>query len=151
MLTRTNLHTIGMQKHSSHDVAVSDPGPAAWVERFAAFWRSPTPEGCIELMHPEARSFYPGMDVPQDRDGIVAWFRTTLGMMPDLRLQVLRWAATGDAVMIEWRASATIRDLAATWDGVDRFRLRGDQAIEGRVYFDTMRVFGGTPPTRVVE
>ena len=118
---------------------------AAWVDRFAAFWQAPSPERVPDLVHAHTVSLYPGMAEPTDRDGVVAWFRMTLAMMPDLRLEVLRWAATGDDILIEWRATATLRGARTTWDGVDRFRLAGDKAIEGRVYFDTMRVLGGPP------
>ncbi len=46
----------------------------------------------------------------------------------------------GDAVMIEWQASATVAGQPLKWLGVDRFNLRGDRVYKGQVYWDTRRV-----------
>ena len=43
-----------------------------------------------------------------DREGVVEHFRQVLTQLPDLKVDVLQWAPTGDAVMIEWQASATV-------------------------------------------
>lgn len=61
-----------------------------------------------------------------------------LEIAPDLRLQVDRWAAADDFVLIEWTITATFRDEPVEWSGVDRFSLRGDRATYGIAYFDTL-------------
>ncbi|MGH7803029.1 MAG: hypothetical protein ACREQJ_01675 [Candidatus Binatia bacterium] len=40
-----------------------------------------------------------------------------------------------------WRLSATINGTPTTWEGVDRFTLKGDLAVEGIAYFDTLPVW----------
>jgi len=53
---------------------------------------------------------------------------------------VTRRAPTGDAVLIEWRARASVAGERLEWQGVDRFNLRGDRMYQGQVYGDTRRV-----------
>jgi len=79
------------------------------------------------------------MDAVRDfmRDHVVEHFRRVLQQLPDLRIEVERWAPTENAVMVEWRASATVAGQPLSWTGVDRFCLEGDRMIEGRVYWDT--------------
>jgi ketosteroid isomerase-like protein len=60
--------------------------------------------------------------------------------LPDLRIDVIRWAPTGDAVLVEWRATASAGGQPLTWTGVDRFNIRGDRMYEANVYWDTRAV-----------
>jgi len=53
---------------------------------------------------------------------------------------VIRWAPTGDSVLVEWRASATVAGQPVSWTGVDRFGVRGERMYEARVYWDTRQV-----------
>jgi len=69
--------------------------------------------------------------------GIVEWLRAGTETFPDLRLEVTRWATDGEAVLIEFEASATVGGRPLSWQGADRFSLEGDRCIEGRSYFDT--------------
>ena len=82
----------------------------------------------------------PPMTEPADRKGVIEHFRQVLTQLPDLKVDVLQWAPTGDAVMIEWQASATVAGQPLKWLGVDRFNLRGDRMYKGQVYWDTRRV-----------
>ena len=77
------------------------------------------------------------MKTPGNREDVVELFRQVLQQLPDLRIAVERWAPTENAVMVEWRASATVAGQPLSWTGVDRFCLQGDRMIEGRVYWDT--------------
>jgi hypothetical protein len=45
----------------------------------------------------------------------------------------------GDHLFIEWTITMTPpgEDEPITWEGVDRFTLKGDRAVEGIAYFDT--------------
>jgi predicted SnoaL-like aldol condensation-catalyzing enzyme len=88
-------------------------------------------------MHPDTQNLIPPMAHPGDREAVVEHFRGVLKMLPDLRIQVVRWAPTGDAVMIEWKATATVAGQPLSWTGVDRFNVRGDRMYEARVYWDT--------------
>jgi ketosteroid isomerase-like protein len=107
------------------------------VARFASRWDRPRAEDLEELMHPDTRNLIPPMTVPADRAGVIAHFKGVLQQLPDLRIEVERWAPSGDAVMIEWRATATVAGQPLGWSGVDRFCVRGDRMYEANVYWDT--------------
>jgi steroid delta-isomerase-like uncharacterized protein len=110
---------------------------ADWVRRFGEAWADPTPERLLTLVHPHTSNLYPFMDAPQDGDGLRQFFETTLATLPDLRLEVTRWAARDDYVLVEWNARATIGGEPREWQGADRFTLDGDRGVEGRAYYDS--------------
>lgn len=107
------------------------------VGRFAARWDKPDADALRDLMHPDTRNLIPPMSAPGDREAVVEHFRGVLAQLPDLRIEVVRWAPTGDAAIVEWRASATIAGQPISWSGVDRFNIRGDRMYEAMVYWDT--------------
>ena len=107
------------------------------VGRFAACWARPSAEDLGELMQPDTRNLIPPMTEPADRAGVIAHFKQVLQQLPDLTVAVERWAPTGDAVLLEWRATATVAGAALEWTGVDRFCVRDDRMYEARVYWDT--------------
>jgi ketosteroid isomerase-like protein len=107
------------------------------VGRFAERWADPRADDLRELMHPDTQNLIPPMKTPGNREDVVELFRQVLQQLSDLRIAVERWAPTENAVMVEWRASATVAGQPLSWTGVDRFCLQGDRMIEGRVYWDT--------------
>ena len=80
------------------------------------------------------------MTKPGNRQEVIEFFRTQLTRVPDFKLEVVRWAPTGDSVMIEWEATARIKEAALTWRGIDRVSLRDGRTYEGQVFWDTRRV-----------
>jgi ketosteroid isomerase-like protein len=112
----------------------------ALVDRFAAVWSRPDLAGLESLMDPDTRNLVPPMTEPADRAGVLTHFGQVLQQLPDLRVEVIRWAPTGDCVLLEWRAAASVAGRALSWTGVDRFRLRGGRMVEAQVYWDTRRV-----------
>ena len=112
----------------------------ALVDRFAAVWARPDRAGLESLMHPDTSNLIPPMTEPADRAGVLAHFDQVLHQLPDLRVEVVRWAPTGDSVLVEWRAGASVAGRALSWTGVDRFRIRGERMVEAQVYWDTRRV-----------
>lgn len=56
---------------------------------------------------------------------------------PNLLLVVV---VTGDTVMIEWKATATVARKVISWTAVDRFAIRGGRMYEGRVCWGTRLV-----------
>ena len=107
------------------------------VARFAERWNKPDADSLRDLMHRDTQNLIPPMAKPGDREAVVEHFRGVLKMLPDLRVEVIRWAPTGDAVMVEWRATAKLAGQALSWTGVDRFNIRGDRMYEANVYWDT--------------
>jgi ketosteroid isomerase-like protein len=110
------------------------------VARFAARWDRPDADSLRDLMHPDTRNLIPPMAEPGDRETVVEHFRGVLSRLPDLRVEVIRWAPTGDVVLVEWQATASVAGQPLTWTGVDRFNIRGDRMYEARVYWDTRGV-----------
>jgi predicted SnoaL-like aldol condensation-catalyzing enzyme len=111
-----------------------------WVCRFAVRWQQPDADTLADLMHPDTQNLIPPMIAPENREGVVEHFRQVLRQFPDLRIGIIRWAVTGDTVMIEWLATITVSSRQLTWSGVDRICLRGERMYEGQVYWDTRRV-----------
>jgi ketosteroid isomerase-like protein len=107
------------------------------VARFAESWDKPDADSFRDLMHPDTQNLIPPMAKPGNREAVVEHFRDVLKTLPDLRVEVVRWAPTGDAVLVEWKASATVASQLLSWTGVDRFNVRGDRMYEARVYWDT--------------
>ncbi|MER9934105.1 nuclear transport factor 2 family protein [Mesorhizobium sp. M0088] len=112
----------------------------AAVDRFSAVWAKPDLEGIRSLMHEDTRNPIPPMTEPAGREGVVAHFAEVLARLPDLTVSVIRWAPTGDSVLVEWRANATVAGQPVSWTGVDRFGVRGERMYEARVYWDTRQV-----------
>lgn len=110
---------------------------AAFVARFAELWSAPESERFRDILHPDTLNLYPNMAEPQGPDGIVDWLQAAIDTFPGLRVEVTRWSTDGEAVLIEFEASATVDGRPLKWAGADRFTLEGDRCIEGRSYFDT--------------
>lgn len=110
-----------------------------FVQNYAAAWGREVvrAEDMKEQLHPDTRMLIPPMTEPTDRDGVVAHFAGVLQRVPDLHLEVLRWAPTGDAVIIEWEATATVLGQPVSWQGVDRFNLLDGLQVAGQAYWDT--------------
>jgi predicted SnoaL-like aldol condensation-catalyzing enzyme len=125
-----------------------------WVAGFAERWAPLDAERLRDLMHPDTRNLIPPMTAPADCDGVVAHFAAVQAQLPGLRLDVVRWAATGDAVFVEWMATAQLGPRTLQWRGIDRVRLRGERTYEGEAFWDTRRLAqviaelrGGTQPS----
>ncbi|WP_321909680.1 MULTISPECIES: nuclear transport factor 2 family protein [unclassified Paraburkholderia] len=119
-----------LQLHAAQDI----------VRRFAQRWRRPVAEELRDLMHPDTQNLIPPMSVPANCEGVVEHFRQVLQQLPDLKVEVIRWAPTGDAVLVEWRAHASVAGESLEWQGVDRFNVRGDRMYQAQVYWDTRGV-----------
>jgi hypothetical protein len=127
---------------------VAHPDPESFVRRFTRVWSFPEPDEFADLwadggvlLHPTMARAIPKAEVPD-------YLRRLKAVAPDIRLEPKAWAARGDQVFIEWTITATRRGAEpTTWDGVDRFTLRGDRAIEGIAYFDTAPLWARIDPS----
>src|SRR5947209_13357073 len=113
--------------------------PQAFVDRFTRVWASPEPETFADLWADGGVLLHPTMGEAIPREQIPDYVRRLKSFVPDISLAPIRWAAQGDDVFIEWTITMTPPgdDEQVSWNGVDRFTLRGDRAIEGIAYFDT--------------
>ena len=111
-----------------------------FVARFSAAWKRPNVDVVRGLMHADTRNLIPPMTQAADRESVLAHFAEVIKKVPDLSLDIRRWAHSGDTVMIEWNATATVRGNSLAWTGVDIMRLRGDKISELQSYWDTKKL-----------
>jgi predicted SnoaL-like aldol condensation-catalyzing enzyme len=142
---RTHVASKYLPPSADQLAAASD-----WVCRFAVRWQKPDADTLSDLMHPDTQNLIPPMTAPANREGVVEHFRQVLHQFPDLRIEIIRWAVTGDTVMIEWSATVAVGRRQLSWSGVDRISLRGERMYEGQVYWDTRRVAEQVAEARTV-
>lgn len=118
-----------------------------FMENFERVWAAPQPEEFAALWHDDGVLLHPTMDRVIRKDEIPEYIRAIKGIVPDISLKVENWAARGDVVLVEWVISATFGDETITWRGADRFTLRGDRAVEGIAYFDTLPLWTVIDPS----
>jgi ketosteroid isomerase-like protein len=110
---------------------------AAWAQLFSEAWAEGDYERLLAALAPDVRVLYPPMPEATDREGLRQFFERAYTLMPDLRFQRVGWAARGDAVYVEWAATATIGDQPLSWEGADRFTFGDDgKIVEARAYYD---------------
>jgi SnoaL-like domain len=117
-----------------------------FVERFTELWAAPQPEAYASLWHDDGTLLHPGMEAPISAVEIPGYVQRLLDMLPDITLAPTRWASRDDTVLIEWTITATFGDERVSWDGADRFTVRGDRAVEGVAYFDTLPIWQKVNP-----
>ena len=119
--------------------ATSSGDAAAFVRAFAEGWAGPHVDRLVDLLHPHVRLVQPLFPPTIGHDAARAtFFGPLMRFLPDTRLEVDRWSAAGEVVMIEWTASATLAGRPLRWSGVDRFLLDGGRAVERVAYFDAV-------------
>jgi ketosteroid isomerase-like protein len=117
-----------------------------FVARFAELWAAPEPAAYATLWHDDGTLLHPGMETPIAAAEIPAYVHRLLEALPDITLAPTRWAARDDTVLVEWTITAGFRGERVSWNGADRFTLRGDRAIEGVAYFDTLPIWQKVNP-----
>ncbi len=111
---------------------------ADFVDRFAAYWRAPSPEGLDTLLAADVRLVAPMTPTTDTLAEGKRAFAAILALVPDLTAQVHRWGPTEDGVLVEFTLSGHAGGAPVSWDAVDRIVLREDGLATVRVsYFDT--------------
>lgn len=111
-----------------------------FARAFADFWKHPSPERMVELLHKDVLLLQPlaapmqGIAAAQDE------FRRLWQWLPDLHAEVDRWRGEGDLLYIEFRLRAHLGRELVEWPVVDRFCLRGTKAVERATYFDPLPI-----------
>ena len=115
--------------------------PRGWsVENFAKFWKNPNLTWVQYACAPDIVAYWPWD--PKPVHGVEAYTKglaTVLAIVPDIRLEVIAHAWTGDLVFVHWRATGTGSKGPFELFGVDRFRIVNGVAVETRVFFDSAR------------
>lgn len=123
------------------------PDPGAFIEKFQRMWRDPQPETFVDIFTEDGTLFHPTMERPLGRAEVPEYVTQLKAIAPDISLAVRNWAASDDAVLIEWVITATFDGERVEIEGADRFTLRGDRAAQGVAYFDTIALWAKVDPT----
>jgi hypothetical protein len=111
---------------------------ADFAARFAAYWRTPTPEGLATVLADRVRLVAPMTPVTHTLAEGQREFAALFELIPDLRGEMHRWGATADGVLIEFTLRGTVGGKSISWSAVDRFVLGKDGLASERVsYFDS--------------
>ena len=104
---------------------------------FAQFWAKPDLSTPSEELHDDVIGYWPGTDEPvRGRDEYVGALKALLARVPDLTLQVVESADSGEYLFIRWVAHATGENGRIEHSGVDRIRIVDGKVVENRIFFD---------------
>lgn len=118
--------------------AMNEAAAADFADRFAEYWRAPTPERLGIVLAERVRLVTPMTPVTHTLDEGRRAFAGLFELIPDITGVVHRWGATTDGVLIEFTLSGTAGGKPIAWDAVDRFVIGDDGLATERVsYFDS--------------
>lgn len=127
-----------------HDSLTPTPhvDASAFVDAWSTIWDGPNsnPELYRSLLHDDCPLVNPVRPIRAAE--LPEFMRAMVALVPDIRVVPLRWAATDDSVLIEWRNSGTLRGKRFEIYGADRYTFRDGKAVEGSSYFDPRPMLG---------
>jgi ketosteroid isomerase-like protein len=116
-----------------------DAAAADFVRRFVEFWSAPTPERLDMVLGPDVRLSAPMVPTTQGLEDSRHAFAELFELIHDMSVEVHRWGATADGVLIEFTVRGTAAGGPISWESVDRFVLDDDGlASERFTYFDSL-------------
>jgi limonene-1,2-epoxide hydrolase len=116
-------------------------GAAEFVERFETAWSRSNAKALGELLADDVVLVQPAMSAIKGKKEAEESFSKLFGLIPDLHVQVHRWAASDDVLFIEFTLVGTFGGEEVSWPAVDRFLLRDGLVAERISYFDPMPLF----------
>ncbi len=121
------------------DTSAAPERAADFVGRFEEFWSAPTPERLDIVLAPNARLSAPMVPTTQGIEDGRRAFADLFELIHDMSVEVHRWGATTDGVLIEFTVRGTAAGSPVSWESVDRFVLGDDGlATERFTYFDSL-------------
>jgi hypothetical protein len=112
---------------------------ADFVRRFTEFWRAPAPERLDTVLAPDARLSAPMVPTTYGLQEGRRAFAELFELILDMTVEVHRWGATSDGVLIEFTVRGTAGGSPISWESVDRFVLdEHGLASERFTYFDSL-------------
>lgn len=125
--------------------AINDDA-ARWFELFRAFGKAPSPDSYAAVFHPQGEVADAGMATPTPASQVHDAISHVLRLMPDLRIDMQRYRARGDAVFVEAANTGTINGTPVAWNAVYRVHLRDGLVHRGRRFYDQTHVFRALRP-----
>ena len=108
-----------------------------FMRSFQAFWSAPTPDTWQAIFTPQITLMIPPMVEPLTYEQLPGYMAELLKMIPDLTLEVHRWAPVQDGLLVEWTLNGTTAaGVLLKIDGVDRVILDGNQSSDSVAYLD---------------
>lgn len=121
------------------DTRTAPERAADFVGRFEEFWSAPTPQRLDIVLAPNARLSAPMVPTTQGIEDGRRAFVDLFELIHDMSVEVHRWGATTDGVLIEFTVRGTAAGSPVSWESVDRFVLGDDGlATERFTYFDSL-------------
>lgn len=119
-----------------------DHGQAAdFVRRFEDYWRAPRTADLGTVLAERAHLVAPLTPTAETLEEAKRAFADLLELIPDLGVEVHRWGATADGVMIEFTMGGTVGGGPISWEVVDRFVVGDDGLATDRfTYFDSVPI-----------
>lgn len=119
--------------------------PASVVERLHRAWNTHDLDSVAACFHPDYESIQPNRPELnfKGQTAIRQSWGAIFDAIPDLRAELCRCAAVGDAVWTEWRWEGShINGVPYEAAGVIIFEVAGDQIVRARVYSETLQTAG---------
>jgi hypothetical protein len=109
-----------------------------FLEHCERVFGRPTGRACAELLAKGGVMIHPERaDEPlHGRAAVAEYFDQILEGAPDLKVEPLAAAATGDILFVHFRGQGTFAGTHVVWEGIDRFDFEGDEAVRGIGYFN---------------
>jgi SnoaL-like protein len=112
---------------------------ADFVRRFEDFWQMLMVEQLDTVLAPDVRLSAPMVPTTYALEEGKRAFADLFELIPDMTVEVHRWGATSDGVLIEFTVRGTASGVPISWRAVDRFVLNEDGlATERSTYFDSL-------------
>lgn len=118
-----------------------------FLERFAQFGRTPSPELYEQLYAEEGTVLHPGMTQPVHRRNVAAYMAGVLATLPEFGFEILTSCAGPGLVFVEALNSARLNGERVEWKTVYCISLEGDRVLRGRAYFDRIPLLARVFPT----
>lgn len=127
------------QSGAGRSSAAGSAAAADFVRRFEEFWSDPDPKRLDMVLGPDVRLSAPMVPTTQGLEDGRRAFADLFELIRDVRLDVHRWGATADGVLIEFTVHGKAAGRPISWESVDRFVLGDDGlATERFTYYDSL-------------
>ena len=131
-----------MSATDTSTASAANTSAQGWVEGFTEGWRAPEgPEAFSahfrELLASDVRLIQPQLPTVVGHRAFEEQFvKPLFALIPDLRGDVERWAASADTLYIELTLRGKLAGRPLSWRVCDRITLRDGVAVERESYFD---------------
>ena len=121
--------------------------PEKFMRRYLEIWPTFDADRLAEVVNPEATIHHSGMAEPIRGAQEPDYVRAIKALMPDIRLEVVNWAARGDVVFVEYEMTATLAERPLRWSGIGRFSMDGETLVDAIGRWDNLDLLAQLDPS----